>query len=262
MHVPDHLLSPAEAIVGGVAAAALVAIAVVKTKQSATRSTLPTMLVMGAFAFAAQMLNFPIIGAPCSGHAIGAILLASVLGPWAGFLTLSAVVAIQAIFFADGGLAVMGWNIINMAAIGSLVAYPLLFRRLLGSSRNPMRIVATSTLACTLATTLGAAAVVVENVLGGAAALPFGPFMGAMIPVHLASGAVEGIATGLILWAVSASNAPLLDFNRVADKCEAHRVAPAMVAFAIGALVMGFGLAGYASAAPDGLEWSMALLGK
>lgn len=258
MHMPDHLLSPTEAIVGGVAAAALIAVAVVKTKRNATRSTLPMMAILGTFVFAAQMLNYAVPTADCSGHMLGGILLASLLGPWAGFLTLSAVVAVQALFFADGGLAVMGANILNMAAIGCLVVYPLVFRRLLGTSRNPLRMVGISTLACAVATTLGAVAVVLENALaGGTTALAFGPFMQSMVPIHIAIGAIEGVATGLILWAVSHSHAALLDFNRLNGRAEEHSPARVMVAFAIGAILLGLGLSNFASTAPDGLEWSI-----
>ena len=78
--------------------------------------------VMGAFIFAAQMLNFSIPGTGSSGHIVGGILLASMLGPWAAFLTLSSVIIIQCLVFADGGLMAIGCNIINMAAMSTLVA--------------------------------------------------------------------------------------------------------------------------------------------
>ena len=258
MHMPDHLLSPTEAIVGGVAAAALIAVAVVKTKKSASSNTLPMMGVMAAFVFAAQMINYAIPGAACSGHMLGGILLASVLGPWAGFLALSAVLAVQAVFFADGGMMALGMNILNMAAIGCLVAYPLVFRKLLGESRNPWRTIVASVVACTIATTLGAAAVVVENGLAGAgSALPFGEFLGAMLPTHLAIGAIEGVITGGLLWAIGAANATALDYNKEGGKVALHKPAATMIAFAIGALLLGFGISRFASSAPDGLEWSM-----
>lgn len=257
MHLPNHLLSPTEAIVGGVAAAALIAVAVVKTKKSSNSNTLPMMTIMGAFVFAAQMINYTIPGAACSGHLLGGVLLASILGPWAGFLTLSAVVAVQALL-GDGGLAVLGANILNMAAIGCLVAYPLVFRKLLGNNRSPLRIVLASVVACTVATTLGALAVVIENALAGAgSALPFGNFLGAMLPTHLAIGAIEGVITGLLLWAVGVANATVLNYNTDTGKVALHKPATTMIAFAIGALLLGFGVSRWASTAPDGLEWSV-----
>ncbi len=73
--------------------------------------------VMGAFVFAAQMINFAIPGTGSSGHIIGGILLAAVLGPWAAFLTLSSVLLLQCLLFADGGFMALGCNILNMAAL-------------------------------------------------------------------------------------------------------------------------------------------------
>lgn len=258
MHMPDHLLSPTEAIVGGVAAVALIAVAVVKTKKKATSNTLPMMAIMGAFVFAAQMINYAIPGTECSGHMLGGILLASILGPWAGFLTLAAVVAVQALLFADGGVMVLGLNILNMAAIGCLVAYPLVFLKLQGESRNPLRTIAAAVVACTFATTLGAFAVVVENGLAGSGyALPFGEFLGAMLPLHLAIGAIEGVVTGGMLWAIGSANATALDYNNTDGKIALHRPVATMLAFAIGALILGIGASRFASTAPDGLEWSI-----
>ena len=152
----------------------------------------------------------------------------------------------------------LGMNILNMAAIGCLVAYPLVFRKLLGESRNPWRTIVASVVACTIATTLGAAAVVVENGLAGAgSALPFGEFLGAMLPTHLAIGAIEGVITGGLLWAIGAANATALDYNKEGGKVALHKPAATMIAFAIGALLLGFGVSRFASSAPDGLEWSM-----
>ena len=257
MHMPDHLLSPTEAIVGGAAAVALIAVAIAKTKKNANSNTLPMMGIMAAFVFAAQMINYTIPGAECSGHVLGGVLLASVLGPWAGFLALSAVVAIQALLFADGGVMALGLNILNMAAIGCLVAYPLVFRKLLGGKRNPVRTILASVVACTIATTLGAAAVVIENGLAGVNALPFGEFLGAMMPTHLAIGAIEGVITGSLLWAIGAANATVLDYNKEKGKVAMHKPVATMLAFALGALLLGFGVSRFASTAPDGLEWSM-----
>jgi cobalt/nickel transport system permease protein len=82
----------------------------------------PLMGVLAAFIFAAQMLNFTVAGGT-SGHLIGGALAAVLLGPWAGILTMTTVVGIQALLFQDGGLLVMGANILNMGIISTLVAY-------------------------------------------------------------------------------------------------------------------------------------------
>ena len=83
MHLMNELLSPATEIVGGVVAAVLVSVAIRKTRTQATRNTLPMMGALGAFVLAAQMLNISSI-AGSSGHLIGGVMLAAMLGPWAG----------------------------------------------------------------------------------------------------------------------------------------------------------------------------------
>jgi cobalt/nickel transport system permease protein len=135
MHVSNHLISPEVSIVGGVVAALLIGVAVIKThKEQPSSKRLTLAGILGAFVFAAQMFNFPIGALGCSGHLVGGVLLAAMLGPWLGFLTLSGVLTLQALVFADGGIMTLGWNIVNMAALGSLVAYPLIFRPIIKAS--------------------------------------------------------------------------------------------------------------------------------
>ena len=88
--------------------------------------------VAGAFVFAAQMLNFAIPGTGSSGHLGGALLLAILLGPEAAFLVMASILAVQALFFADGGLLALGCNIFNLGFFPAFVAYPLVYRRIVG----------------------------------------------------------------------------------------------------------------------------------
>ena len=108
MHMADALISPA---VGGVmwaATAAAGAVSVRALARSKDERRLPLMGVMGAFVFAAQMITFSIPGTGSSGHLGGGLLLAALLGPYAGFLVMASVLAVQALFFADGGLKMSG----------------------------------------------------------------------------------------------------------------------------------------------------------
>ena len=132
MHMADALISTPVALAAGAAATTLLGIAGYKVnKQKGENSRIvPLMGVLGAFIFAAQMINFTIPGTGSSGHIIGGVLLAAFLGPWAAFLTLSSVLIIQCLVFADGGLLALGCNILNMGAMSTLVAYPLIFRPL------------------------------------------------------------------------------------------------------------------------------------
>ena len=127
MHMADALVSPA---VGGTMLAVglgLATIASKKLKSNFDAERVPLMSVMGAFVFAAQMINFAIPATGSSGHIGGGLLLAIILGTYPAFLTLACVLAIQALFFADGGLLAYGCNLINMGFFTCFVAYPLIY---------------------------------------------------------------------------------------------------------------------------------------
>lgn len=258
MHISNHLISPEAAILGGVIATTLVVVGVVKTRREQhSRKELALAGVMGAFIFAAQMFNFPIATIGCSGHLVGGVLLAALLGPWLGFVTLSGVLALQTLLFADGGIMALGWNIVNMAAIGALVVYPLLFRPIVRAGSSPLRTVLAGLLSGTVAVTLGAAAVVAESAASGISALPAAEFMGYMLPIHLAIGAIEGLATGLVLMLIARREPALLDALRT--RCKPLRINFQRVTtrFALASLIIGGLFSLVASGLPDGLEWSI-----
>ncbi|MDE5652744.1 MAG: energy-coupling factor ABC transporter permease, partial [Muribaculaceae bacterium] len=119
MHMADALISTPVALTAGLAATALLGVAGYKVNKEKSDNVkmVPLMGVLGAFVFAAQMINFSIPGTGSSGHIIGGILLAAFLGPWAAFLTIASVLIIQCLVFADGGLLALGCNIINMGAM-------------------------------------------------------------------------------------------------------------------------------------------------
>jgi cobalamin biosynthesis protein CbiM len=104
-----------------------------RTNRSA-KGRFPLMGIMAAFIFAAQMINFPVAGGT-SGHLLGGALAAIVLGPWAGMLVMTAVIAVQALLFQDGGLLVMGANIFNMGLVTAAIGYGL-YRSVMGKSEN------------------------------------------------------------------------------------------------------------------------------
>ena len=257
MHMSDALLSPPVAVAAGVAAAALIVPAGRQVKRSPADSRLvPMMGVMGAFVFAAQMINFTIPGTGSSGHIVGGILLAAFLGPWAAFLTLASVIIIQCLIFADGGLMALGCNIINMGAMSCLVGYPLIFKPIVGRKFTNGRIVAASLLACVASLELGAVAVVGETELSGITALPAGPFLAFMTPIHLLIGIGEGLATAAVLCFVKARRPELIE-ETPGEALPGKSFRKAVVWFAIAAVVLGCGLAWFASSNPDGLEWSI-----
>ena len=122
MHIPDNFLSPP--VWASLDAVAIPSIAYVshQARQATTSNRVPLLGVMGAFVFAAQMINFP-VGMGTSGHLVGGTLLACVLGPWAAALVVTAILTVQALVFQDGGVLALGANVINMALLGVLFGY-------------------------------------------------------------------------------------------------------------------------------------------
>ncbi len=256
MHMADALISPA---VGGtmwVVSGGLVAYSARKVREEADDRKVPLMGVLGAFIFAAQMLNFTIPATGSSGHLGGGMILAILLGPYAGFLVMASVLTVQALFFADGGLLALGCNIFNLGFFTCFLAYPLVYRRIAGDGLDRRRIMAASVLAALVGLQLGAFGVVLETVASGISALPFGTFVLLMQPIHLAIGVVEGLITaGVVSFLLEAR--PEILSAASARRPIGVSIRGALVALAAAAAVAGGALSWFASTRPDGLEWSM-----
>ncbi|MDH4026724.1 MAG: energy-coupling factor ABC transporter permease, partial [Desulfuromonadales bacterium] len=199
MHMADALVSPA---VGGAfwaAATGTIAYCSARVRKDLDDRKVPLMGVLGAFVFAAQMINFTIPATGSSGHLGGGLLLAILLGPSAAYLTIASVLMIQALFFADGGLLALGCNIFNLGVFPAFIAYPLIYKKLVGHDPRQSRMVAASILAAVVALQFGSLGVVLQTVLSGVAALPFDTFLLLMQPIHLGIGVVEGVVTALVV---------------------------------------------------------------
>lgn len=256
MHMADALVSAPVAITAGVAATALVVVAARKISKSTNESIVPLMGVLGAFIFAAQMINFSIPGTGSSGHIVGGILLSALLGPWAGFMTLVSVLIIQCLVFADGGLMALGCNILNMVACSCLVAYPLIYRPLMRYPASLTRIIGVTALASVAALELGAMFVTLETELSGVTALPTGKFLLFMLPIHLVIGICEGLATAAVIYFVQRYRPALV--SETANYSDTRSsVKGGLVAFLIATVVLAAGFSWIASSNPDGLEWSI-----
>lgn len=267
MHMTDTLVSPAIFAISSVAAALLVGAATQRISRNASAQPLeptskhpsfrhiaPLMGVMGALIFAAQMLNFAIPATGSSGHIVGGVLLAAVLGEWAGFLTLTSVIIVQCLLFADGGLMTLGCNIVNMAALSCLVAYPLIFKPLVRNNNTPSRWAAASVATSIAALAMGALAVTIETELSGITALPYGRFLAFMLPIHLLIGLGEGLATAAVIATLRRYRPDLLfDANDNAPRPRRPFIALTVVVALLLASVAGT----IASSRPDGLEWSI-----
>ena len=260
MHMADALVSPA---VGGAmiaASGAAIAWTIWKDRKEYQLDDrkVPVMGVMSAFVFAAQMINFTIPGTGSSGHIGGGILLAALLGGGPALLCLSAVLLIQCLFFADGGLLALGCNIFNMGVIPCLLAYPLIFKPLTRKGMSVKHITLASVLSVVVGLQLGAFNVVLQTKLSGITLLPFGTFALLMQPIHLLIGIVEGLITAAVLIYVAKARPELLESARTAQPLD-RKVSLKRVLATLGilALLTGGGLSLLASSNPDGLEWSI-----
>ena len=266
MHMADALLAPAVAATMYVASGTTAGISIHQLKRDDEPQKLPTMAVTAALVFAGQMINYTIPGTGSSGHMCGGMLLSALLGPQAGFLSMIVILAIQCLFFADGGLMALGANIWNMAFYGCFVGYYLIWRPIIrsnwfGTGKGAMRarIIAASIIGCVVTLQLGAFSVVLETSLSGITELPFGAFVALMQPIHLAIGLVEGLITAAVLSFVFESRPELLrDVDAASEGLAAKRSLKATIAIlAVVALVVGGGLSLLASSNPDGLEWAL-----
>ncbi len=255
MHMADALLSPAVGVSFWAGTFAAIAYASKKLKDTIDDRMIPLMGVLGAFIFAAQMINFTIPGTGSSGHIGGGMILAVILGPFASFLVMASVLTVQGLFFADGGLLALGCNIWNLGIYPCFIVYPLLYRPLVRRDASPRRIVIASILSVVVALQMGAFSVVLETVLSGKSELPFGAFVLLMQPIHLVIGIVEGLITAGVVNYVRSARPELLE--GVSTSGKPLRLGKIIIIFAALALITGGWISWYASTHPDGLEWAV-----
>ena len=257
MHMADALLSPLVGVSAWVVTAAVTVCCSRQLGKHQTEQTAPMMAVLGAFVFAAQMINFAIPGTGSSGHLGGGLLLSILLGPYAAFLTLASVLTVQALFFADGGLLALGCNIFNLGFFPCFIAYPLIYRPIAGDGVSPIRRTCACLLAAVVGLGLGALAVVLESGVSGLSDLPFTSFLLLMLPIHLAIGLVEGGVTAAVVGFVAKARPDVLQVTERTARAGAGSWRGFLGGLLLAALVSGGVLSWFASEDPDGLEWSM-----
>ncbi|MBP8640084.1 MAG: energy-coupling factor ABC transporter permease [Oscillospiraceae bacterium] len=254
MHMADALLSPAVGATMYAASAAAAVYSVKKVKEDFEPKKVPLMGVMGAFVFAAQMINFSIPGTGSSGHICGGILLAALLGPYAAFLTMIAILLIQCLLFADGGILALGCNIWNMAFYACFFGFFCIYKPFIKNGMSRVKLIIACVLGCVLSLQLGAFSVVLETTISGITELPFSVFVATMQPIHLAIGAVEGLVTAAVLIFIYQTRPELLNSEATQNKFSFKKV---IVIMAIIVALVGGAVSLFASSNPDGLEWSM-----
>jgi cobalt/nickel transport system permease protein len=243
LHIPDGFLNVTVSIVCWVISVLVLGVAISRTNRSLGEKQVPLMGIMAAFIFAAQMINFPVAGGT-SGHLLGGTLAAITLGPWAGMLVMTAVIAVQALLFQDGGLLVMGANILNMGLITVAIGYGL-YRAAAGGSRM-MKLTAAG-IGAWLSVMAGALFTSLQIWLSGNANLQV--IIPAMLGVHALIGIGEALITVAALGFVFRTRPDLLGEGSESAKGSRGWVIAGVVISLFVVL-----LSPFASADPDGLE--------
>jgi cobalt/nickel transport system permease protein len=243
LHIPDGFLSFIVSILCWAITAITISVAVSRSNKLLGERQIPLMGVMAAFIFAAQMINFPVAGGT-SGHLLGGALAAITLGPWAGMLVMTAVIAVQALLFQDGGLLVMGANILNMGLITAAIGYGL-YRSV--STGNRTLKLAVAGIAAWLSVMAGALFTSLQLWLSGTSQLQI--VIPAMLGVHALIGLGEAFITVAALTFILQTRPDLLGSNSESAKgSRGWVVVGAVIALAV-VLISPF-----ASTDPDGLE--------
>lgn len=243
LHIPDGFLNVAVSLVCWVIAIGLLSVAVRQASGQLNERQIPLMGIMAAFIFAAQMINFPVAGGT-SGHLLGGVLAAITLGPWAGMLVMASVIGVQGLLFQDGGLLVMGANILNMGLLTALIGFGL-YRNVAQQPRTIQ--LAVIGIAAWVSVMAGALATTLQIWLSGTTSLAIAA--PAMLGVHALIGIGEALITVAAIAFIQQTRPDLLNSSSVAAKGGNGWVIGGIIT----TLLVVF-LSPLASADPDGLE--------
>jgi cobalt/nickel transport system permease protein len=200
VHIPDGFINAPTSLAAGAVAAGGVGVSLRRAAQTLQERQAPLAGLVAAYIFAVQMLNFP-VAAGTSGHLLGGVLAAVLVGPWAGCICVAVVLVVQSLF-ADGGLTALGLNITNMAVVGVFGGWAVfrLLRRVLPATKPS--VVVSAGIAAGISVVLAASAFVVEYNIGGNGGVPVGTVLAAMVGVHTLIGIGEGVITALTVGVV------------------------------------------------------------
>jgi cobalt/nickel transport system permease protein len=248
MHIPDGFLDTKTVVATTALAALGVGAALRQARRSLPPHRVPILGLTAAFVFAAQMVNFPVAGGT-SGHLMGAVLAAVLLGPGGAVLVLTAVLVVQCLVFADGGLLALGANVFNMGIVGGVGGHAL-YRAVARLGNGDRGRLGAAAFAAWSSTVLAAVLVAGELSLSGVVAWPV--VLPAMAGVHMLIGLGEALITGLVVLALLRTRPELLDD---AEPTRPARPLVDVVAFGL-VIALGIGLfvSPFASVWPDGLE--------
>jgi cobalamin biosynthesis protein CbiM len=210
VHIPDGFFNAGASAVAGIGAAGGFAVALRRLRSYLTERLVPLAALTAAFVFAAQMVNFPVLPG-MSGHLIGAVLAAVLVGPAAAYVILTIVLVVQAFLFADGGLSALGLNIINMglvAGVGGYYVYRVILRF---TSRSHRAVAVSAGVAAFVSVPMAALAFALEFAIGGTAeSVSMTSVLWAMVTTHVLIGIGEGLITFFVVLAVVGSRPDLV----------------------------------------------------
>lgn len=256
MHIPDGFLDAKTAVATAALSAAGVGVAIRRLRKTLPRSRVPLIGLSAAFIFAAQMLNFPVAGGT-SGHLIGGVLAAVLLGPHAAVLVMSSVLVLQSLLFADGGITALGANIFNMGIVAPSVGYAIYqsVKKLMGFSLRG-RLVATGFAAWCSAV---AASISCAGQLALSGTVSWTVAFPAMVNVHMLIGIGEALITVLVVAALAKSRPELLNESLQPNlRPRIKEVVGYGLLVTVGLAVF---VAPFACSWPDGLDHVTAMLG-
>jgi cobalt/nickel transport system permease protein len=196
MHIPDGFLDTRTILTTAAISGGALGYGIKKVNQKLGERQVPLLGITAAFIFAAQMLNFPVAGGT-SGHFLGAILAAVLLGPWAACLIMAVVLIIQSIGFADGGLTALGANIFNMGVVGGILSYYIFVAIKKYVPRTRLGFLSSIAIASWLSIVLASAACALELAISGTS--PLHVALPAMVGVHMLIGIGEAIITTAVV---------------------------------------------------------------
>ncbi len=250
MHIPDGFLSAPVSLVCAAVSTAGGTAACLRARIAADRRRTALTGVTAAFVFAAQLLNFPVAGGT-SGHLVGGVLAAVLLGPSTAVVVMTAVLVVQCLVFGDGGLLALGANVLNMAIVHPLVGFALY--RLIAGRAGPrgVRGIASAAFGSWTATVVAAATCAGEIALSRIAAAAL--VLPAMLAVHLATGLGEAVITGLVLAALARLRPELLRSATAASPSAKRPASIAVLGLSV-ASALAFFVSPFACKWPDGIE--------
>jgi len=253
MHMRDELLSPQVGLFFIAVSGISLVLASRKISKEEDVSRIPLIGVLAAFVFAAQMVNFPVPGTGSSGHLVGSVLLAVLIGPARALLSIGAILLIQCFVFSDGGILALGCNFFNMGLIGSLIGW-WIYKIISGKHPTALGRSVASGIAAWFSVVLGSSFVAVQTSLSGRADIPFLTFLGILGGIHALIGIGEGLITaGVVAYLLKNKESLFTQELKKPTKLE--------VGLGIATILIAGILSLFASPLADGLESSLEKIG-